>query len=79
MHACMHAWRSFHYLTEKLYFCTYVFVPKTSDIIQKTKIGLLCEWRNISVPKISDIRQKTKIGLLCELKKIYIPKLSDIS
>ena len=48
-------------------------------IIQKTKIGLLCEWRKISVPKISDIRQKTKIGLLCEWKKIYIPKLSDIS
>ena len=42
-----------------------IFVPKISDYIrQKTKIGLLCEWRKIHIRKISDISQKTKIVML---------------
>ena len=48
-------------------------------IIQKTKIGLLCEWRKIYIPKMSDISPKTKIGLLGEWRWISIPKKSDMN
>ena len=59
MHACMHV----HPIS----------VTKTSDIIQKTKIGLLCDLRKIHIPKISAISQKTKIGMLGKWTWISIP------